>query len=620
MCGIAGFCNMPENWRENIARMNNRMLHRGPDSEGVWASDKADVVLGHRRLSILDLSSTGSQPMMSASGRHVIAFNGEIYNHKELAERLLKEKKISRFHGTSDTEILLEACEAYGFENTLNMAKGMFAVAVYDIKNRELKLARDRMGEKPLYYGFLGGKFAFASEIGVLKENLYFENELDREALTLYFNFGYIPAPYSVYKGIKKLEAGSVLSLRAPFLEVETHKYWDVMQVAREGQNNIFKGTEAEAADHLEYLLKESIRQQMVADVPVGAFLSGGIDSTAVVAVMQSLSSKKIRTFTIGLGEQAYNEAEFAKETADYLGTEHTELYISDKDAQAVIPKLAYIYGEPFADSSQIPTYLVSKLAKEKVTVSLSGDGGDELFAGYNTYRLIDNIWKNIRYIPYSLRKGMGRAAMKMSSPVLKKVGKCFLARSAENMYEFIGSLKEEPEFLVKQGRMPSYKYSEYPNGYLKETVLNIMLMDMLMYHPDDILTKVDRAGMAVSLELRIPMLDRDILEYAWTLPLAYKRKGNVGKRVLRNVLYRYVPQEMMERPKTGFSVPVGKWIRDGELREWAEELLDESALRQQGILDEKLVRRVWDCFIKTGEGERIVWYLLMFEEWVKEN
>lgn len=613
---------MPENWRENIKKMNNRMIHRGPDAEGIWADEAAEVVLGHRRLSILDLSPSGAQPMVSHSGKFVIVLNGEIYNYKKIADKLIRDNKISGFRGTSDTEVLIEACEAYGIEETLAMTKGMFAIALYDIREKKLFLARDRMGEKPLYYGFLGGRFVFASDIAAIKENIYFEEELDRDALLLYFGFGYIPAPYSIYKNIKKLEAGSLLTTSFPFKEIEISKYWDVMQIAKKGQQNLFKGSEEEAADYLESLLKAAIKEQMVADVPVGAFLSGGIDSTTVVAIMQSLNSKRIKTFTIGLEEQTFNEAVYAKETARYLGTDHTELYISEREAQKVIPMMAHIYGEPFADSSQIPMYLVSKLARESVTVSLSGDGGDELFGGYNSYSYIEKLWGKVGHIPLTIRKWGSHIAGKIEIPYTQNVARYLPARSAENAYELTGSPVRRLEGFVKDAKIPVYKYSEYPSGYLPGIVNNIMLMDMLMYHPDDILVKVDRAGMAVSLESRIPMLDRDILEYAWSLPLAYKRNGNTGKKVLRNVLYRYVPKEIVERPKTGFSIPISEWIRNGDLREWAESLLENGLSITDGILDRDHIKNIWQEFLggKNKRAELTVWYFLMFEEWYCEN
>lgn len=619
MCGIAGFCNMPENWQENIHRMNNRMLHRGPDAEGVWSNEDNTVVLGHRRLSILDLSEAGSQPMVSASGRFVIVLNGEIYNFNEIRKKLLAEKRNFRFRGSSDTEILLEAFEEYGMKDVLQMAKGMFAIALYDRKEKRLQLARDRMGEKPLYYGFIGRRFIFASDIAVIKENTFFEENINRDALTLYFRYGYIPAPYTIYKNINKLEAGTMMELRAPFESASAEKYWDITEVAYNGQNNLFRGSEKEAADELERLLKESISGQMVADVPVGAFLSGGIDSSTVVALMQSISEKRVKTFTIGFENENYNEAQDAKKIAHYLGTDHRELYVSDREIMDTIPKMSFIYGEPFADSSQIPTYLVSKLAKSEVTVSLSGDGGDELFCGYGIYRIIDELWKKTGSIPEPLKKTVkfciGHSALDRNFK-LHLIGHYLGAKTPAEMYAMTGSAVKGIENIVLGGHIPDFKYSQYNNS-LQYTRNNLMLMDMLMYHPDDILTKVDRSGMAVSLESRIPLLDRDILEFAWKLPLKYKADSQMSKKVLKNVLYRHIPKELMDRPKKGFAIPIDGWLRKGELREWAEDLLSPAKIKAQGIIDEKTVGRYWDNFIKTGKWNRHLWYLLMFQQWM---
>lgn len=373
--------------------MNERMRHRGPDASGIWASEDGDVVLGHQRLSIVDLSENGAQPMQSHSGRFEMVFNGEIYNYREIAKRLIEEKKVDRFRGSSDTEVLLEAMEHMGIEEAIALCKGMFAIALYDKKERRLYLLRDRIGEKPLYYGFVNGCFVFGSDIGSISVLDGFSNEINRDVLDIYFVHGYIPAPYSIYEDIWKLEPGCILTLEAPFARPSVKTFWSVMEAAKKGQENLFAGSREEAAEELERLLKASIRDQMVADVPVGAFLSAGIDSSTIVALMQSLNHGKVKSFTIGMGEKEYNEAETAREIAKVLGTEHTELYITEADAKAVIPKLPFMFGEPFADSSQIPTYLVSKMTREHVTVSLSGDGGDELFCGYTSYASVSRIW-----------------------------------------------------------------------------------------------------------------------------------------------------------------------------------------------------------------------------------
>ncbi len=642
MCGIAGFCNFKGNRESNIERMKRRIYHRGPDAEGTYVSDDGQVALGHRRLAIVDLSENGAQPMASHSGRFEIAFNGEIYNYRKIADRLLKEKRVSRFRGTSDTEVLLEAVEAYGVKETISLCKGMFALALHDKKEQCLYLVRDRIGEKPLYYGQVGESFAFASNIGAFKVLDGFQNPVNRQVLGLYFTHGYIPAPYSIYEDIYKLEPGSILKLKLPFSDiknVEIQSYWSIKEAAKRGQENPFTGTREEAADELERLLKESISEQMMADVPVGAFLSAGIDSSTVVALMQSLNRGKVKTFTIGMAEKDYDEAVYAKEIARHLGTEHTELYITEADAQAVIPKLADMFGEPFADSSQIPTYLVSEMTRKHVTVSLSGDGGDELFCGYTSYASVERIWNKMKGIPYFIRKPCSE--MVLHSPLVRKPvyqvkGKLLGAKGPSDLY--IASLETEP-LAGKIGFTDggcSYKYSEYQPDYLKEPCHNIMLMDMLMYHPDDILVKVDRTAMAVSLETRVPMLDKDVVEFAWSLPVDYKRQlrmGNLaagegisgnqdflGKKVLRDVLYRYVPKEMMERPKKGFSVPVDKWLRQPGLRAWAEELIERRNLERQGLLNPDVVWKIWSDFIDRGQWRIQIWYILMFQEWMRQS
>lgn len=623
MCGIAGFCNFKGDKAKMIEKMKEKMYHRGPDAGGNYFSEDGQVTFGHRRLSIVDLSENGSQPMTSHSGRYVMTYNGEIYNYKKIAEKLLRERKVEAFRGTSDTEVLLEAFEAYGVKEAISLCKGMFAIALYDQKEQVLYLLRDRIGEKPLYYGQVGESFAFASDIGSLAVMEGFDNPINTAVLDLYFIHGYIPAPYSVYEGIYKLEAGTILKIKLPFnglKSAEVEAYWSIKETAKKGQENLFKGSAEEAADELERLLKEAISEQMVADVPVGAFLSAGIDSSTVVALMQSLHKGKVKSFTIGMEEKDYNEAVYAKEIARHLGTDHTELYITEEDAKAVIPKLADMFGEPFADSSQIPTYLVSKMTRDHVTVSLSGDGGDELFCGYTSYASVERIWNKMKNIPYFIRKPCSELII--HSPLAKKPiyrikGKLLGAKGPSDLY--ISSYETDP--LTKQisldDRTCSYKYSVYDPKYLKETNHNIMLMDMLMYHPDDILVKVDRAAMAVSLETRVPMLDKDVVEFAWTLPIDYEREGQTGKKVLRDVLYRYVPKEMMERPKKGFSIPIEKWLRQSELREWAESLIDRKTLKQQGILNPDIVWKIWKDFIDRGEWRIQIWYILMFQEWM---
>lgn len=623
MCGIAGFCNFHGSVKmqeENLEKMKQRMLHRGPDAGGSYISEDGKVALGHRRLSIVDLSEAGLQPMKSHSGRYVMVYNGEIYNYKKLSQKLLNEKKVERFRGTSDSEVILEAFEAYGVEEAIAQCKGMFAIALYDTKEQKLYLLRDRIGEKPLYYGFMGDTFVFASDVACIATLDGFKNPVNKDVLGIYFTHGYIPAPYSIYENIYKLEPGCILEIKSPFKKYGISTYWSIKEVAQHGQEHLFRGTYEEAVDELERLLKASIQDQMMADVPVGAFLSAGIDSSTVVALMQSLHPDKVKTFTIGMEDEKYNEAVYAKEIAAYLGTEHTELYITEEDARSVIPKIPFIFGEPFADSSQIPTYLVSRMTREHVTVSLSGDGGDELFCGYNSYMSVDRLWNKIRQVPYGIRKLAGELVL--HSPLANKEtyrvkGTLLGARGASDLYRL--SMEREPiirKIALSKKELP-YKYTEYDPEFLRETNHNIMLMDMLMYHPDDILVKVDRTAMAVSLETRVPMLDKDVVEFAWTLPVEFERQNGVGKRILRDVLYRYVPKEMMERPKKGFSIPIQKWLKEKELREWAENLIDRKTLCQQGILNPDVVWKMWTDFIEKDEWRIQIWYVLIFQEWM---
>ncbi len=648
MCGIAGFCNFKGDWRRNIERMCDRMQYRGPDASGVWASDDHRVVLGHRRLAIVDLTPTGAQPMVSRDGRYVIAYNGEIYNHADIRKRLLAENRTPAFRGTSDTETLLEAAAAYGLADTLKMAKGMFAIALYDREEHALFLARDRIGEKPLYYGILkdninngenDGSFVFASDLNSIASLDGFTNPVNVDILGDYMRYGYISAPYSIYRGIWKLEPGKILKVKSPFDKPEIFTWWSMMETAVFGQKNLFRGSGEEAAQELERLLQNAIAGQMTADVPVGAFLSAGIDSSTVVSLMQAQSSQKIRTFTVGMWEEQFNEAPVAKEIAERLGTEHTEVYITEEDAKNVIPALAGMFGEPFADSSQIPTYLVSRITREHVTVSLSGDGGDELFCGYNTYYSIDRIWNKVRKLPYPLRLAAGGALGVIgclgNNPSLATRAGLLGARSIEDMY--LRSEIGEGLKLVKgrqegkrldfgpwdaiQSREAGTTWMDaYPSGLLEEPRHNLMLMDLLMYHPDDILNKVDRTAMAVSLETRVPMLDRDVVEFAWALPLAYRQENGVRKKILRDILYRYVPRELMERPKTGFSIPLHRWLRQPGLREWAESLLEPSLLERQGLLETTAVRKLWDDYIMKNVWKPQIWYILMLQEWLRST
>ena len=681
MCGICGLLNYKGNARAAIAAMNLHMKDRGPDADGIWISPESPVAFGHRRLAIRDLSANGSQPMKSHSGRYIMVYNGEIYNAGVLKEKLISDEvcKESDFKGTSDTEILLEYAENYGLYDALRMSKGMFAIGLYDVKTGRLQLARDRVGEKPLYYGFINREvFGFASDIGCFTELPEFEKKINRSVLPLYFSHGYIPAPYSIYENIYKLEPGTILTIDDPYgyfnpvedgdlkeyyrsskagrsfnatnyYEGHTYKevydnidelcqdtghaytiFWSMKEAALYGQNNIFKGTEAEASEELDRLIKEAVKGQMVADVPLGAFLSAGIDSSTIVSLMQQVAPGRVKTFTIGMKEKGYNEAEIAKEIAGILGTEHTEMYIDDADAKRVIPDIPNMFGEPFADSSQIPTYLVSKMTREHVTVSLSGDAGDELFCGYTSYRSIERIWGKMGRIPYPVRKTASVIATPFSgfSDVAKIKAGLLGARNIADLHmieqdpwnygKMITSIDKNPA----DGRWNNKLLyaGNTLNNYLSEMNHETMLMDMTMYHPDDILTKVDRTAMAVSLETRVPLLDRDIIEFAWTLPTSYLRDNKVGKKVLRNVLYKYVPKELMDRPKKGFSIPIDQWLKEPELRGWAESLIRRTKIKRQGYLNADAVHKIWDDFIKGGEWKPQIWYILMFQQWLEDN
>lgn len=627
MCGIAGICKFSGNAVEQIHRMNQEMLHRGPDAGGYWLDENNNVVLGHRRLSIIDLSEQGAQPMISSSGRYVICFNGEIYNHKDIWVELKKHQQTKTLRSTSDTEVILEAFELLGLDQTLTMMKGMFAIALFDRQEKTLYLMRDRVGEKPLYYGFVNGSFAFASDLACLKKIEGFKNEIQTDVLGLYFQYGYIPTPYSIYKDIYKLEPGKVLTLNVANLQYDISTYWSMSQVAVEGQNQLFTGSEKEAADELEKHLKTAIEGQMMADVPLGAFLSGGIDSALVVSLMQSLKQEKVKTFTIGFGVESYNEATFAKEIASHLGTEHTEMYINQNDGFEVIQNIGKAYTEPFADSSQIPTMLVSKMTRKHVTVSLSGDGGDELFCGYNSYAVAEqelrNLQKRIGFVPMSVQRKISGLSKKLASPSRERLHKMELFMGLETLeqeHSRKGLEDARIPFLSKNKIQIPCSNSEYPAGLLHDPIHNLMLMDLLQYHESDILTKVDRAGMFYSLETRIPLLDKDVVAFAWTLPLKYKYSENVTKRVLKNILYRYVPKEMMERPKKGFSIPLSSWMKEGSMRIWAENMMHDGNGACRDILNVKVIESLWKDFTEKGIWTEKLWYILMFQQWMLEN
>jgi asparagine synthase (glutamine-hydrolysing) len=663
MCGFAGFWN-PQGFAsvdalDTVTAMSLAIRHRGPDGEGAWADDSSGVALSHRRLSILDLSPAGRQPMVSANGRFVIAFNGEIYNHLELRKQLGRpvegadrsDVEGPKWRGHSDTETLLAAFEEWGFERALEKTVGMFAFALWDRESRALRLARDRIGEKPLYYGWQRGIFVFGSELKALKKHPAFSAEIDRGSLALLLRHNYIPAPRSIYKSINKLLPGTFLQLdlkREPDgLDPlpEPIAYWSLGQAIEAGRQTPFVGSDSEAVDVLESQLRRSVGLQMVADVPLGAFLSGGIDSSTVVALMQAQSSRPIKTFTIGFNEEGFNEANFAKAVARHLATDHTELYVTAAQAQAVIPKLPSIYCEPFADSSQIPTYLVSQLARTQVKVSLSGDAGDELFGGYHRYLLAMSVWRKAGRLPPWARRSVSAmlenipastfsAAFRVLSPLLpkrlqlsapeekaRKLASVLRMEGGEEFYRSLVSLWQRPSDIVIGAVEPSTLLNRPQDWPVVDGMEHWMMgMDALTYLPDDVLVKVDRAAMATSLETRVPLLDHRLVEFAWSLPLHFKIRNGEGKWLLRQVLYRHVPREMFERPKMGFGVPLDAWLR-GPLRDWAENLLDENRLNREGYFRAAPIRKMWAEHLSGRTNSRYsLWTILMFQAWLEHQ
>jgi len=639
MCGIAGVLERNPDV-ETVRRMIGALAHRGPDDEGVWVDADAGIAFGHRRLSIVDLSPAGHQPMLSPAGRYVITFNGEIYNHAELRRELEAQGHGAEWRGHSDTETLLAGFDAWGIAATLKRATGMFAFGLWDRRERMLTLARDRLGEKPLYFGRQrdDGPFLFASELKALQQHPRFEPEVDREALSLFIRYLAVPAPRSIYRGISKLLPGTMLTLRSGSPEPTVEPYWSGAEVARSGAANPISLSLTDAEDELERILERAVGRQMMADVPLGAFLSGGIDSSTVVAVMQKLSARPVKTFTIGFHEEGYNEAEHAKAVARHLGTDHTELYVTPKQAMDVIPQLPAMYDEPFADSSQIPTHLISALARQHVTVALSGDGGDELFGGYDRYLVTAGMWDRIAGVPMPLRAAaakvatrvpryawtaFGNAAGRLLPPELRlnrlgdKVHKgatMLCSRSLDELYDGMLSLWQDASFVIgaPSGAMPTISGL---NGI--GPVERMMAQDMLGYLPNDILAKVDRAAMAVSLETRVPLLDPEVVEFAWRLPLDMKIRSGQTKWLLRQVLYRHVPAKLIERPKMGFGVPIDSWLR-GPLRDWAEALLDPQRLRSEGYFDPKVIREAWEGHLKGQNNQHKLWTVLMFESWLQ--
>ncbi|NOJ23995.1 asparagine synthase (glutamine-hydrolyzing) [Vibrio coralliilyticus] len=640
MCGFAGFwyegvC--PSNSEDLLEKMGAAIYERGPDSSGVWLDSDEGIGLSHRRLSILDLSEAGHQPMKSHSERYVIAFNGEIYNNPSLREEVEAIKPIE-WRGHSDTETLLAAFDLWGVESTLQKTIGMFAIALWDTEEKSIYLARDRFGEKPLYYTRESNRFLFGSELKCFRALSDFEPSISRDSISLLMRHNYIPAPYSIYKNVYKLMPGTFLKYTSCG-EITINKYWDALDFFSDKAE---KSAKSEVSiDSLESVLKASIRRQMEADVPLGAFLSGGIDSSLIVSLMQSMSDRPIKTFSIGFQEEAFNEAEYAKKVAEHLGTEHTELYVTADDALNVVGHLSDIYDEPFSDSSQIPTFLVSKMASEHVTVSLSGDAGDELFCGYNRYLMTDRLWKRLSTTPKFIRRSIAKVLLSISTETwnrfavilpnkykmsnlgdkLHKAANVVTCKDIDELYQRLVSHWHNPEDIVLGSQEPLTALTDperKPN--LSHPILNMMALDTLSYMTDDILVKVDRAAMANSLETRVPFLDHTVFEHAWKMPFEYKLREGSTKYCLREILYRYVPKELIERPKTGFGIPLDQWLR-GPLKDWAENLISKERLQEEGFFDADMVTRMWNEHVS---GERNwqyhLWDVLMFQSWYEKH
>lgn len=643
MCGIVGTLGNTPDSLKTLRLMAEEMNRRGPDDEGFWIEEESSIHLGHKRLSIQDLSLTGSQPMHSKSGRFVIVYNGEIYNKLSLKKKVESINNQISWIGTSDTEILLESFEYSGIEETLSMAKGMFSIGLWDKKERQLVLIRDRVGEKPLYYGWIGETFVFASTLAAIKKFPNFKKEIDLDSLSLFMKHSYVPAPKSIYKNIKKLEAGCLMYVNLNNKNIKYVKYWDCQENILEHMEKPFQGDDSIALNTLEEKLKCSVTSQTVSDVPIGCFLSGGIDSSIVASILQKNTNNNIKTFTIGFENQTFNEANHALDVANHLSTDHTEVYLSSEQTRNIIPTLHEIYDEPFADSSQIPTFLVSKIAKEKVTVALSGDGGDELFAGYNRY-----FWsKKIHQYPWVLKK--------IASNFINLVGNKNFDRAGNALNTFLSKnnkislpgnkLIKLSEVLPKRNIEDIYNYLISTSSNYSELVLNhsknvsnlmgrnklfanpeidsaiaMMNGDFIYYLPDDIFQKVDRASMAVSLETRAPFMDIDIIDFAMSLPLKYKIRNGQGKWILKELLYKYVPKKLVDRPKMGFGVPIGDWLR-GPLKDWSDNLLDKNRLQKEGYLNSEVVYKMWNEHLE-GSRDRTneIWNILMFQLWLENQ
>lgn len=649
MCGITGFWGLGQQWAAEqmtaIAKgMADTLTHRGPDDEGVWCDSAAGIVLAHRRLSIIDTSVAGHQPMISADGRHVIVFNGEIYNFKELRQELESAGHIFRSH--CDTEVVLESVSRWGCVDAARRFIGMFAFALWDRHTRTLFLVRDRMGEKPLYCSQVGGHLIFGSELKAVIAHPSVPRNTDRDVLTLLLRYGYIPAPYSIYQGVFKVLPGHMLTIRQDGgnFRIENTEYWSACEAAEKGEQDPIRDGEESVISQFEALLKDAVGRQMIADVPIGVFLSGGVDSSTIVALAQAQSRTPVKTFTAGLMEEGLSEAHFAHRIARHLGTDHTHIQIRSADLLASIPEIVHMYYEPFADSSQVATYLVAKLARQHVAVCLSGDGGDEILGGYSRYQKGRKLMNLLRGIPLPLRRGMaspitfvppdmwdgiGRfldrtvrstgVPLNLSEKALR-LADVLRARDGRDLLNAMVTWWHSSERVVLNSMTPSSVFSLPVVPQVSDPVDLMMYCDMVSYLPDDILVKVDRATMAVSLESRMPYLDHRLVELAWRIPMAMKLRDGVGKWILRRILQKYVPESLFERPKRGFCLPIDLWLRTS-LRDWAESLLDETLLRNQGILDPAPIRKKWREHLSgRHDWKNPLWHVLMLQAWLQQS
>lgn len=657
MCGLTGLLRSAPSGDVvgQVAKMTARLVHRGPDDDGVWA--EGGIGLGHRRLAILELSATGAQPMHSDCRRYVLAYNGEVYNHLDLRHALREEGAAPAWRGQSDTETLLAAIAHWGLDDALCRAHGMFALAIWDRVEKSLSLARDRMGEKPLYWGWAGPDLVFGSELKALRAHPDCPREVCREALAQYLRFMYVPAPRSIHPGVYKLEPGTILTVdnapppappKEPIRPGERHgsigirRYWDLNAEIEAGARDPIED-EGEAVATLGQVLSKAVERQMISDVPLGAFLSGGVDSSAIVALMQAQSARPVKTFTIGFDEAAFDESRHAAAVADHLGTDHTKLRVTDADARELIPDLPQFYDEPFADSSQIPTHLVCRAARQHVIVALSGDGGDELFGGYNRYIRGPDLWRRISVMSSLMRRLAGQAAQALPERAWNQVGTAYnrlrpmgagisdlgtkvhrlgerlrLTDSLDDLYRNMASTWIEPEMLMTGDvfEPPSQLDDPLPEFGADDPAMRMMVQDMRSYLPDDILCKVDRAAMGISLETRTPFLDPDVIALAARLPMDMKICNGQGKWALRQVLYQYVPQEIIDRPKVGFAVPIGLWLR-GPLRDWAEDLLSLERLTDDGLFNPEIIRQTWTEHLSgRRDWSARLWAILMFQAW----